>query len=74
VITKLLVGTAVAAAAALGAAAPAGADPSSYPSPFNVLSCDGCLQTVKKGGPSVMDQMNLGLQAALPDSPGPNPR
>jgi hypothetical protein len=68
VITKILVAAAV-AAAAVGVAAPAGADPS----PFNVLSCD-CSPTVSKGGPPATDQMELGIQTGLidlQDLPGP---
>ncbi len=69
-IEKLLVCAAVAVAAVVGAA-PGGADPS----PFSVLGCDECPQTVKKGGPPVTDQMNQGMQAALtPGQPGPHAR
>jgi hypothetical protein len=77
VISKLLAGTAVAAAAVVGGLGAAGADPSPYPSPFNVLSCDDCPQTAKKSGPAVMDQLNRGLRAALGDPldlPGPDAR
>ncbi len=68
-ITKILVGAAIVAAAAVSVPAPAGADPSA----FGVLSCD-CSQTVPKGGPPVRDQMNRGIQTGLndlQDIPGP---
>lgn len=59
-ITKILFSGAVVFGAALGLAAPAGADPSV----FNDLSC-GCPQTVSNTGPSVTDQMKRGIQAGL---------
>ncbi len=64
-VTKLVVGAAIAGAAAMGMAAPAGAEPS----PFNVLSCS-CPPTVPKGGPSVADQINRGIETALTDLEG----
>jgi len=74
VIGDLLIG-AVAAAATVVVAASAGADPSPYPSPYSVLGCDDCPQTVKKGGPPITDQMNQGIQAALtPGQPAPHSR
>jgi hypothetical protein len=60
VITKILVSGAVVLGAALGLAAPAGADPSV----FNDLSC-GCPQTVSNRGPSVTDQIERGIQSGL---------
>jgi hypothetical protein len=65
-ITKILTSTAIALAAAAGIAAPAGADPS----PFNVLSCDSCPQTVKKGGPPAPAQTNQSIQRGLNDLQG----
>jgi hypothetical protein len=60
VITKSLFTAAVVGAAALGLAAPAGADPSV----FNDLSC-GCPQTVSNRGPSDTDQIKRGIQSGL---------
>jgi hypothetical protein len=60
VLTKILFSCAVALAASLGWAAPAGADPSV----FNDLSCS-CSQTVSNGGSSVTDQITRGIQAGL---------
>ena len=57
---KILFSGAMALGATLGLAAPAGADPSV----FNDLSCS-CPQTVSKGGPSVVDQMQRGIRAGL---------
>jgi len=65
VVTKLVVGAAIAGAAAIGMAAPAAAEPS----PFNVLSCS-CPPTVPRGGPSVADQINRGIETALADLEG----
>ena len=59
-ITKILVGGAIVLGAALGLAAPAGADPSA----FNDLSCS-CPNTVSDHGASVVDQMMRGIQAGL---------
>lgn len=60
-ITKALVGAAIALGTAVGGlAAPAGADPSA----FNVLSCS-CPQTVPKGSVPVSDQMDKGIEAGL---------
>ena len=61
-ITKVLVGAAIAAAAAGGLAAPASADPTL----FNVLSCS-CAPSVDGGGVPAADQMNRGIQTALTD-------
>ena len=59
-ITKIFVGGAIVLGAALGLAAPAGADPSV----FNDLSCS-CPNTVSNHGSSVVDQMMRGIQAGL---------
>jgi hypothetical protein len=60
VITKILFSGAMAFAASLGLAAPAGADPSV----FNDLSC-GCPQRVSNGGPSIVDEVQRGIQSGL---------
>jgi hypothetical protein len=65
VITKLVAGTAITVAAAVAVSAPASADPSV----FNILSCT-CQQTLPKGGPAVMDQINRGIQTGLADLQG----
>ena len=59
-ITKILFSAAVVLGAALGLAAPAGADPSA----FNDLSCS-CPETVSDNGPSATDQIQRGIQAGL---------
>jgi hypothetical protein len=60
VITKLVASAAIMVAAAVGASAPASADPSV----FDVLSCS-CPQTPSKGGPAVMDQIIRGIRTGL---------
>jgi hypothetical protein len=60
VIAKIFVGGAIVLAAALGLAAPAGADPGA----FNDLGCS-CPNTVSNSGTSVIDQMMRGIQAGL---------
>lgn len=65
-LTKILVSGVIVVAVAVGVAPPACADPS----PFNALGCDSCSQTVKKGGPTVSDQMDNGIQTALTDLQG----
>ncbi|BBZ49246.1 hypothetical protein H7H82_12840 [Mycobacterium heidelbergense] len=57
-VSRILVGATLAVGAAVAVAAPAGADPSV----FNNLSCS-CPQTVSNGGPSLIDQMERGIQA-----------
>ena len=66
-ITKVLVSAGIAVAAAVGTAAPAGADPSA----FGVLSCS-CDQAVpaSAGVPSVTDQVNEGIQNGISDLQG----
>jgi hypothetical protein len=60
VVSRFLVGAAVAFVTAIAIAAPAGADPSA----FNDLSC-GCPQTVSDRGISVTEQLQRGIRAGL---------
>jgi hypothetical protein len=60
VVSRILVGAAVAVGTAIAIAAPAGADPSV----FNDLSCS-CPQTVSNGGTSLIEQLQRGIQAGL---------
>jgi hypothetical protein len=60
VVSRFLVGAAVAFVTAIAIAAPSGADPGA----FNDLSC-GCPQTVSDGGISVTEQLQRGIQAGL---------
>jgi hypothetical protein len=71
VITKVLFGVAIALGAALGAAAPAGADPSS----FGTLGCS-CKPpvTVPDSKAPVTDQMDQGIQNGLGYLKGNPPR
>jgi hypothetical protein len=62
VITKALVGAAIAVAAAVGVAAPAGADPTL----FGVLSC-GCQETAPSDSAIFTDHVTLGIQQGLSD-------
>jgi hypothetical protein len=62
---KVLVGSAITVAAALGVAAPASADPSA----FNVLSCR-CPQTVPNASSPATDKVNQGIQDGLLDWAG----
>ena len=61
-ITKALVGI-VAVFVGLGLAAPVPADPP----PFTDISCS-CQAPAPEAGPSVRDQINLGIQKGLSDS------
>jgi hypothetical protein len=60
VVSRILVGAALAAGTAIAIAAPAGADPSV----FNDLSCS-CPQTVSNGGIPLIEQLQRGIQAGL---------
>jgi hypothetical protein len=62
VITKVLVSAAIALAAAVGVAAPAGADPTL----FGVLSC-GCLETAPTDSAVFQDNVEQGIQQGLSD-------
>jgi hypothetical protein len=62
VITKVLLGAAVAFAAAVGVATPAGADPSA----FGVLSCS-CQEAAADTGAIGTDQTSLGIQNGIAD-------
>jgi hypothetical protein len=64
VVSKILVSAALAVGVSVAIAAPAGADPSV----FNDLSCR-CPQTVSNGGPSVIDQIERGIQSGLTGAP-----
>ncbi len=63
-ITKVLFSAAVALGVAVGVATPVSADPSA----FGVLSCScGGEVSAAVGGPTVVDQMNDGIQSGLSD-------
>jgi hypothetical protein len=64
VVSKILVGVAIAVGAAVAIAPPAGAEPGV----FNDLSCS-CLETVSNGGSSAEDQFNRGILAGLAGGP-----
>ena len=75
VITKILVGGAVALGFYVGGAAPAGADPNSMgsaPNPFGTLTCS-CRQTAPPGSPAAGEEIGRGLRegrsALLPGLP-----
>jgi hypothetical protein len=64
VITKILVGGAVALGLYVGGAAPASADPNSMgsaPTPFGGLSCS-CRQTAPPGSPAAREAIERGLR------------
>ena len=61
-VSKVLVGAALAFGAAVAIAAPAGADPSV----FNDLSC-GCHETVPADSPVLTDSLTQGIQQGLSD-------
>jgi len=64
VITKILVGAAVALGFYIGGAAPASADPNSIgpaPNPFGGLSC-GCRETAPPSSPALRDEIERGLR------------
>ena len=66
-ITRILVGGAVAFSVYVGGAAAASADPNSIgsaPSPFGGLTCN-CQQTTPAGGPTVRQELDWGIQAGL---------
>ena len=67
VITKILVGTAIALGAFVGAAVPASADTNStgaHPNPFSTLSCS-CRETTPAGGPGRQEQINRGINSGV---------
>jgi hypothetical protein len=66
VITKVLVSAASALAAAIGVAAPASADPST----FSNLSCSSCAGPVSVTSPAVIDQVNDGIREGFSDLRG----
>lgn len=61
-ITKVFVSAVVAFGAAVGVAAPAGADPTL----FGVLSC-GCQEQAPPNSPGFTDHVNQGIQQGLTD-------
>jgi hypothetical protein len=64
VITKILVGGAVALGFYVGGAAPASADPNSMgsaPNPFGGLTCS-CRQTAPPGSPAAREEIERGLR------------
>jgi hypothetical protein len=73
VITKILVGTAIALGAFVGTAAPASADTNStgaHPNPFSTLSCS-CRETTPAGSPGRQEEINRGIQSGVSaGSPG----
>jgi hypothetical protein len=70
-ITKLLVGAAIALSSYIGAAAPVSADPS----PFGTLGCS-CRQTPPADGPALNAEIDRGLREGhsvwLPGLPAPD--
>jgi hypothetical protein len=77
VITKMLVGAAVALGAGLAWAAPAAADPnaiSTDPSPYGTLGCN-CRETAPAHSPQLSEEINRGLRegltASVPGLPAP---
>jgi hypothetical protein len=67
VITKILVGAAIALGSCVGAAAPASADPNptvTDPNPFGTLSCS-CRETASPGSPALRDEIDRGIRAGL---------
>jgi hypothetical protein len=67
-ITKILFSGAIVLGAALGLAAPAGADPSV----FGVLSC-GCREVAPADGPALTDKLSQGIQQGLFSLPSGTP-
>jgi hypothetical protein len=77
VITKMLVGAAVALGAGLAWAAPAAPDPnaiSTDPSPYGTLGCN-CRETAPAHSPQLSEEINRGLRegltASVPGLPAP---
>ena len=62
-ITKVLVGAAIALGAAFGVAAPATADPN----PFGTLGCSCQAPGTQGIGPTVTDQINTGIHQGQSD-------
>jgi hypothetical protein len=77
VITKLLIGAAIAIGAGVVGAAPASAEPNvvgGEPNPYGTLGCN-CRETAPPGSPDRMQEIDRGLweghTAVLPGLPGP---
>jgi hypothetical protein len=67
VITKILVGAAIALSAGLAAAAPAAAGPNATgtdQSPYGTLGCN-CRETASAGSPQLSDKINRGIREGL---------
>jgi hypothetical protein len=67
VITKILVGAAIAVGAFVGTAAPASADTNSTgapPNPFSTLSCS-CRETTPAGSPGRQEEIRRGIQSGV---------
>jgi hypothetical protein len=71
-ITKILVGAAIALSSYIGGAAPAAADANPIgtdPNPFGALGCS-CRETAPPGSPALREEMERGIRAGLTASPG----
>jgi hypothetical protein len=67
VITKILVGAAIALGAGLAGAAPAAAGPNaigSDPNPYGTLGCN-CRETAPAGSPQLRENINRGIREGL---------
>jgi hypothetical protein len=67
VITKILVGAAIALGAGLAAAAPAAAGPNPIgtdPNPYGTLGCS-CRETAPAGSPQLREKINRGIREGL---------
>ena len=67
VITKILVGAAIALGAGLAAAAPAAAGPNPIgtdPNPYGTLGCN-CRETAPAGSPQLSEEINRGFRQGL---------
>jgi hypothetical protein len=68
VITKILVGAAIALGAGLAGAAPAAADPNAIgtapPNPYGTLGCN-CRETAPAGSPQLGEEINRGIREGL---------
>jgi hypothetical protein len=67
VITKILVGAAIALGAGLAGAAPAAAGPNAIggdPNPYGTLGCN-CRETAPAGSPQLRENINRGIREGL---------
>jgi hypothetical protein len=67
-VTKILIGVAIALGSGVVAAAPAGADPSA----FSALSCS-CQETAPAGSAARKDEITRGIQQSLSEWPPGRP-